>query len=88
MVKKSAGNGGDAGLISGLGRSPGEGNSNPLQCSCLGNTTDREGWWATVHGVAKESDTTEQLILSLSNADKEREEFAIVILSSQIFFDP
>ena len=88
MVKKSSGNGGDAGLISGLGRSPGEGNSNSLQCSCLGNTTDREGWWATVHGVAKESDTTEQLILPLSNAGKEREEFALVILGSQIFFDP
>ena len=43
----------DMGSISGLGRSPGEGNSNPLQDSCLGNPMDREAWWATVHGVAK-----------------------------------
>ena len=32
---------------------PGEGNGNPLQYSCLENSTDREAWWATVHGVAK-----------------------------------
>ena len=43
----------DAGLIPGLGRSPGEGNGNPLQYSCLENSKDREDWWATVHGVAK-----------------------------------
>ena len=41
------------GLIPGLGRSPGEGNDNLLQYSCLGNLTDRGAWWATVHGVAK-----------------------------------
>ena len=40
-------------MIPGLGRSPGEGNSNPLQYSCLKNSMDRGGWWATVHGVAK-----------------------------------
>ena len=43
----------DSGLIPGLGRSPGEGNGNPLQYSCLENSKDREDWWATVHGVAK-----------------------------------
>ena len=42
----------------GLGRFPGEGNGNPLRCSCLGNPMDRGAWWAIVHGVAKESDTT------------------------------
>ena len=42
----------------GLGRSPGEGNGNPLWYSCLGNPMDRGAWWAKVHGVAKESDTT------------------------------
>ena len=40
-------------LIPGLGRSPGEGNGNPLQYSCLGNPMDRGAWWATVHRVTK-----------------------------------
>ena len=44
---------GDLGSISGLGRSPGEGNGNPLQYSCLENPTDGAAWWAAVHGVAK-----------------------------------
>ena len=42
---------------SGSGRSPGEENGNPLQYSYLGNPIDREGWWAHVHGAAKELDT-------------------------------
>ena len=42
-----------SGSVPGSGRSPGEGNGNPLQSSCLGNPMDREGWWATVHGVTK-----------------------------------
>ena len=41
-----------------LGRSPGGGNGIPLQYSCLENPVDRRAWWATVHGVTKESDTT------------------------------
>ena len=48
----------DVGLIPGSGRSPGEGNGNPLQCSCLENLMDREAWQTIVHRVAK-SDTTE-----------------------------
>ena len=52
-VKASASNAGELGLIPELGRSPGEGNDNPLQYSCLGDPMDREGWQATVHGVAK-----------------------------------
>ena len=44
---------GDLGLISGLGRSPEEGNGNPLQYSCLGNPMDRGAWSAIVHGIAK-----------------------------------
>ena len=54
-------NAGDMGSIPGSGRSPGEGNGNPLQCSWLGNPMDRGAWQAAVHGVARESDTTEQL---------------------------
>ena len=50
---------GDTGLIPGLGRSPGGGNGNPLQYSCLENSIDKGAWQATIHGVAKESDTTE-----------------------------
>ena len=52
MVKNLPANIGDMSLISGLGRSPGEGNGNPLQYSCLGNPMDRGAWWATIHGVA------------------------------------
>ena len=51
--KESACSAGDLGLIPGLGRSPGEGNCNPLQYSYLENSTDKGAWWATVHGVAK-----------------------------------
>ena len=48
MVEESAFNAGDQGLIPGSGRYPGEGNGNPLQYSCLENSTDRGAWWATV----------------------------------------
>ena len=49
----SAGDTGDMGPIPGLGRSPGVGNGNLLQYSCLENPMDREAWWFTVHGVPK-----------------------------------
>ena len=51
--KKSACNAGDLGSIPGSGSSPGEGNDNPLQYSCLKNSMDREARRATVHGVTK-----------------------------------
>ena len=54
VVRNPPPNAGDAGSISGLGRSPGEGRGNPLEYSCLGNPTDRESWRAIVHKVAKE----------------------------------
>ena len=58
VVKNLPVNAGDVGSISGSGRSPGGGNDNPLQYSCLENCTDRGAWGATVHRVAKELDTT------------------------------
>ena len=51
--KESAHSVGDPGLIPGSGRSPGEGNCNPLQYYSLGNPMDRGAWWAIVHGVTK-----------------------------------
>ena len=50
-----------AGSIPELGRSPGEGNGNPPQYSCLENPMDRGAWWATVHRVTRELDTTESI---------------------------
>ena len=52
VVKNLPANAGDAGSIPGSGRSPGEGNGNPLQYSCLENPMVGGAWWATVHGVA------------------------------------
>ena len=49
----NAGDTGDAGLISGWGRTPGEGNGNPLQYPCLENQIDRGDWQVIVHGVSK-----------------------------------
>ena len=56
--KESACNAGDLGLIPGLGRSPGEGNGNPLQYSCLENPMDRGAWQVIVPWGCKESDMT------------------------------
>ena len=51
--EESTCNAGDSGLITGLGRCPGEGNDYSLQCSCLDDSMDRGAWQATVHGVTK-----------------------------------
>ena len=53
VVKNPPANTGDAGLIPGLGRSPGEGNGNLFQYSCLRNPMDKGAWWVTVHGITK-----------------------------------
>ena len=59
MVKNQPANAGNVSLIPELVRSPGEGNGNPLEYSCLKNSMDRGAWQAAVHGVTKESGTTE-----------------------------
>ena len=60
VLKSPPDNAAHMGLIPGSGRSPGEGNGNSLQYSCLGNPMNRGAWWATVFGGCKESDTTEE----------------------------
>ena len=68
--KESACKAGDPGSIPGSGGSPGEGNGIPLQCAWLENSVNRGTWWATVHGVSKESDTTNTFT---KEREKERE---------------
>ena len=58
LPANSEGASGDLGLIPGSGRSPRGGNDNPLQYSCLENPMVRGAWWAIVHRIAEESDTT------------------------------
>ena len=53
VVENPPTNAGHLGSIPGSGRAPGEGNDNPLQCSCLENPMDRGAWWATVYGATK-----------------------------------
>ena len=65
--KASACNVGELGSIPGLGRSPGEGNGNPLQCSCLENPRDRGAWWAAVYGVAQSRTRLKRLSSSSSS---------------------
>ena len=63
VVKNPSANMGDmedSGLIPGLGRPPGGGHGNPLQCSCLENPMDRRAWGSTIHRVTEESDITKQ----------------------------
>ena len=69
---------GDSGLIPQSGRSPGEGNDNPLWYSCLGSPMDREAWRATVHEVTKMLDTIEQL--NKKRVDLKRSQFLKSVL--------
>ena len=58
VIKNPPANVGNVGSIPGLGKSPGEGNGNPLQYVCLGNHMERGNWWVAIHGVAKEWNMT------------------------------
>ena len=87
--KESACNAGDLGSIPGSGRSPGEGNGNPLQYSYLGNPMDRRSWLATIHGVTKDPDTTEQLnntCQTLLGSSRFRMDLDNMVLASMNFF--
>ena len=75
-VKVSASNVGDPGSIPGLGRSPGEGNGNSLQYSCLENPRDGEAWWAAVCGVAQSWTRLKQLSSSSSSSGSDGKESA------------
>ena len=68
VVKNLSANTGQVGLIPGLGRSPGEGNGNPLQDSCLENSMDRGARWAPVHETAK---SWTQLSVHKSSKDRD-----------------
>ena len=81
--KESARDAGGPGLIPELGGSPGEGNGNLLQSSCLENPIDRRAWRATVHGVA-EADRTEQLTLILSAVNTQRDKFPALHLACKV----
>ena len=74
MGKMSASNVGDLSLIPGSGRSPGEGNGDPLQCPCLENPVECGDWQATVHGVVKVGDdlVTKQPRTGLVQAKKKK----------------
>ena len=67
MVKNPPANAGDVGSSPGSGRSPGERNGNPLQCSCLGNPMDRGAWRATVHRVSGHELVTRQQQVRIIN---------------------
>ena len=73
VVKNPPAKAGDSGSIPVLARSPGVGNGNPLQYSCLGNPMEREAWQATVYWVAKELDTTQHSTAITKGTGKEHQ---------------
>ena len=85
MVQNPPANAGDVGSIPVLGKSPGEGNDNPLQYSRLGNPMDREAWQATGHGVVKESDITQRL--NKKNGLVQLFKFKVKVLVSEFCFN-
>ena len=85
-VKASASNVGDLGSIPGSGRSPGEGNGNPLQYSCLENPMDGGAWWATVHGVAQSQTPLSNLTFTFTAMESQRGAKLLYTCSVQISF--
>ena len=85
VVKNTIANAVEAGSIPGSGRSPGEGNGNPLQYSCLENAMDRGAWQVTVHGVEKSqtwlSDYTTTRILCIRSGNQAELRWVILLLS-------
>ena len=86
VVKNQLASAGDMDSIPGSGRSPGEGNGDPLQCACLGNPMDRGAWQATLHGVAKALDTTERL--NNNNKDVRPEPSYPLLITPLLFLQP
>ena len=86
----NAGNARNTGLIPGLGRSPGEGHGNPLQCSCLENSMEGGAWRATVHGVTSLCDMFPQFkrLISISSRTIQLEQMFSVtnFLTESVFF--
>ena len=82
MMKNLPANAGDPGSICGLGRSPGEGNGNQLQCSCLENSMDRGACWATI----TESDTTNQVTLIYSENARGQSCLSVTMLGTGAIF--
>ena len=80
--KASARNEGDPGSIPGLGRSPGEENGNPLQYSCLENSTDGGAWWATVNGVAKSQTQLSDFTMKI------KPDTMHIILNMEVVYNP
>ena len=90
MSKESACNVGSLSSIPGSGKSPGEGNGNPLQYSCLENSMDKGAWWTIVQGVA-ESDMTEHTNTEISHNTEDYDLAVVVVLVAQLcltLFDP
>ena len=83
--EESAYNAGDLSLIPGPERSPGEGNSIPLQYSCLQNSMNRGAWWATVHGVTKSQTRLQQPSMHtfLKKAEKATQSKTTIIFAHQ-----
>ena len=88
MVKNPPANIGDiidAGSIRGSGRSPGGGNDNPLQCSCLKNPMDKGAWWAIIYGVAN---SWTRLSMHTNSRKRRRKEFQPLLKPIPLLVEP